>query len=93
MVRHESAEALGALGDEESLSLLRQRRDDAEEAKVVKETCEIAVERIEWETSEARKAERIRTRYVRTAYNLIGPEILPLASPVLSFVSIATFRP
>lgn len=63
MCRHESAEALGALGDKSSLELLRQRRDDAEEEEVVKETCEIAVERIEWEHSEARRIERLKQRY------------------------------
>ena len=50
MVRHEAAEALGALGDEGSLDLLRGRRDDEKELEVVKETCEIAVRRIEWES-------------------------------------------
>ena len=52
MVRHESAEALGALNDIESLDLLRERRDDVNEKKVVRETCEIAVGRIEWEISQ-----------------------------------------
>lgn len=49
MCRHEAAEALGALGDEGSLSLLKERRDDQGEEVVVKETCELAVERIRWE--------------------------------------------
>jgi len=60
MCRHEAAEALGALGDAGSLKLLRQRRDDTEEEEVVRETCEIAIERIEWERSEAGKAERLK---------------------------------
>ena len=63
MCRHEAAEALGALGDQGSLDLLRQRRDDKDEVEVVRETCEIAVARIEWEHSEARKAEKLRNRY------------------------------
>lgn len=62
MCRHEAAEALGALGDWESLDLLRGLRDEAGEAEVVRETCEIAVGRIEWEHSAQRKAERLRTR-------------------------------
>jgi deoxyhypusine monooxygenase len=49
MVRHEAAEALGALGDKGSLELLGERRDDTQEKEVVRETCEIAVERIRWE--------------------------------------------
>ncbi|KAF2458910.1 deoxyhypusine hydroxylase [Lineolata rhizophorae] len=49
MCRHEAAEALGALGDEGSLDMLKKCRDDAGEEVVVKETCDIAVDRIEWE--------------------------------------------
>ena len=62
MVRHESAEALGALGDAGSLDMLRQMGSDMEEVEVVRETCEIAVARIEWEISEERKRERIQKR-------------------------------
>ncbi|MCJ1318924.1 deoxyhypusine hydroxylase [Xylographa vitiligo] len=60
MCRHEAAEALGALGDVGSLGILRELRDNREEVEVVRETCDIAVERIEWEASEARKLEKIR---------------------------------
>ena len=62
MCRHEAAEALGALGDRGSLDLLERRRDDPEEEEVVRETCDIAVERIEWEHSEARGAEKLKRR-------------------------------
>jgi deoxyhypusine monooxygenase len=64
MCRHEAAEALGALGFDGSLALLKARRDDKEELEVVRETAELAVERIEWAASEAGKAEKLRTRYV-----------------------------
>ncbi|MCJ1409304.1 deoxyhypusine hydroxylase [Ptychographa xylographoides] len=60
MCRHEAAEALGALGDVTSLRLLKELRDDEQEVEVVRETCEIAVERIEWEASEEKKLERIQ---------------------------------
>ena len=63
MCRHEAAEALGALGDRNSLSLLERLRDDIGEAVVVKETCDIAVQRIKWEHSAQRRVERIRDRY------------------------------
>jgi deoxyhypusine monooxygenase len=63
MCRHEAAEAIGALGDVNSLGLLRQRRDDPKEEEVVRETCDIAVERIEWEHSEAGKLEKLKQRY------------------------------
>ncbi len=46
--RHEAAEALAALGDLGSLQLLKKARDDENEERVVKETCEIAVARLEW---------------------------------------------
>jgi HEAT repeat protein len=64
MVRHESAEALGALGDVDSLELLKTFRDDTSDEEVVRETCEIAVARIEWEISEQRKQENVKTRLV-----------------------------
>jgi deoxyhypusine monooxygenase len=63
MCRHEAAEALGALGDMSSIELLKQRRDDTREEEVVRETCDIAVERIEWEHSQARQIEKLKQRY------------------------------
>ena len=62
MCRHEAAEALGAIGDTGSLDVLREFRDRAGEQVVVKETCEIAVARIEWENSEEGKAEKLKQR-------------------------------
>ena len=64
MCRHEAAEALGALGDTGSLDVLKGLRDDRQEAEVVRETCEIAVERIDWENSTRRKTEVLRKRCV-----------------------------
>ncbi|KAL8971013.1 MAG: hypothetical protein Q9183_001256 [Haloplaca sp. 2 TL-2023] len=60
MCRHEAAEALGALGDQSSLDVLKQMRDDPEEVTVVRETCDIAVSRIEWEHSVQKNAEKLR---------------------------------
>jgi len=65
MCRHEAAEALGAIGDTGSLDVLRAFRDREGEQVVVRETCEIAVARIEWENSEERKAEKLRQRFVQ----------------------------
>ena len=62
MCRHEAAEALGALGNLESLEILKEFRDRADEQVVVTETCEIAIDRIEWENSQARKDEKLRQR-------------------------------
>ncbi len=63
MCRHEAAEALGALGDMNSLDILRSMRDDEKEVEVVRETCDIAVERIEWENSEQRERENVQQRW------------------------------
>lgn len=69
MCRHEAAEGLGALGFEESLELLRRFRDDDEEMPVVRETCEIAVERILWENSLKRGVEKSSTRYENLSWH------------------------
>ena len=61
--RHESAEALGALGDVKSIKLLRRLRDDPSEEDVVRETCEIAVARLEWESGKDEGSEKIKSRY------------------------------
>lgn len=63
MCRHEAAEALGALGYESSLEVLKELRDNKDECDVIRETCDIAVDRILWEQSEARKAEKLKPRY------------------------------
>ena len=75
MCRHEAAEALGALGDSGSLEVLKEMRDDAKEVEVVRETCEIAVERIEWEHSGKKKSESLRDRYV------VSPSMNALPKP------------
>ncbi|KAI2730880.1 hypothetical protein CBS147332_2732 [Penicillium roqueforti] len=60
MCRHEAAEALGALGYADSLDILKKLRDDTNELEIIRETCDIAVDRILWETSEERKAEKLK---------------------------------
>ncbi|KAG5975461.1 deoxyhypusine hydroxylase [Claviceps digitariae] len=60
MCRHEAAEALGALGNTESLDLLKYFRDREGEEVVVTETCEIAIDRIEWENSQERQQEKLK---------------------------------
>ncbi|KKY16612.1 putative deoxyhypusine hydroxylase [Phaeomoniella chlamydospora] len=63
MCRHEAAEALGALGDVGSVELLAFMRDDESEPTVVRETCDIALDRIQWENSKERRAEKLKARY------------------------------
>jgi deoxyhypusine monooxygenase len=66
MCRHEAAEALGALGSADNLEILREFRDRDGEDVVITETCEIAIDRIEWENSEQRKSEKLHQRHVLT---------------------------
>lgn len=46
MVRHEAAEALGAVGDEHSLAVLQQFQKD--DAAIVKESCQVALDAAEY---------------------------------------------
>lgn len=50
MVRHEAAEALGSIGKEECLAVLQRYRADRE--RVVKESCEVALDMLEYENSD-----------------------------------------
>lgn len=75
MCRHEAAEALGALGDQGSLGLLKEMRDGDKE-EVVRETCDIAVARIEWEHSKQREAEKLKQRYGPSEWPDVGRLIM-----------------
>lgn len=68
MVRHEAAEALGALNDAGSLPLLEKyfKNDPLVE---IRETCELAIERIKWETSNVSKKESLQ----QSLYSSIDP--------------------
>ncbi|KAG9018094.1 deoxyhypusine hydroxylase [Tulasnella sp. 427] len=58
MVRHEAAEALGAISQARSLPILREYLNDPERA--VRETCEIAIAKIEWDSTPEGQAERVK---------------------------------
>ena len=49
MVRHEAAEALGAIGDRTALGVLERFKDDKD--IVVAESCEVALDLLEWVSS------------------------------------------
>ena len=49
MVRHEAAEALGAIGDRAALGVLERFKDDRD--VVVAESCEVALDLLEWVAS------------------------------------------
>jgi deoxyhypusine monooxygenase len=69
MVRHEAAEALGALGDTESLPLLEKYFTDPSEILEIKQTCELAIERIKWENSKSSKEEVLQ----KSLYESVDP--------------------
>ena len=58
MVRHEAAEALGALSSEGSLPLLRRYLKDP--SREVRETCEVAIGKIEFDTTEEGKSRKTK---------------------------------
>jgi deoxyhypusine monooxygenase len=72
MCRHEAAEALGALADKGSLDLLKQLRDDTKEEEVVRDTCDIAVDRIEWEHGLQKGTEKLKKRYAQSLQRDMG---------------------
>ena len=49
MVRHEAAEALGAIGDPSAIETLEKFRDDPE--VVISESCEVALDLLKWVAS------------------------------------------
>ncbi|KAE8354626.1 Deoxyhypusine hydroxylase [Aspergillus coremiiformis] len=80
MCRHEAAEGLGALGFDSSLDILKALRDDENEEDVIRETCDIAVDRILWENSEEKKNEKLKP----SDFTSIDPAPpLPMASSQL----------
>jgi len=62
IVRHEAAEALGALGQQRSLPLLEKYLTD--DSQVVRETCELAVARLKWQSSQSSKEETLQQRFL-----------------------------
>lgn len=69
MVRHEAAEALGALGDKDSLTILEKYYNDPNELVEIKQTCELAIERINWENSKLSKEEILQ----KSLYESVDP--------------------
>ncbi|POS84952.1 hypothetical protein EPUL_004952 [Erysiphe pulchra] len=63
MCRHEAAEAMGAIGDTQCLDVLKKFRDAEDEVTVVRETCELAIDRISWEQKEASKEDLKESKF------------------------------
>ncbi|SCV02167.1 LANO_0F15676g1_1 [Lachancea nothofagi CBS 11611] len=68
MVRHEAAEALGALGDKDSLPLLETYYND-DPLLEIRQTCELAIGRIKWQNSDSAKTESLQ----ESLYSSIDP--------------------
>lgn len=62
MVRHEAAEAMGAISDPSSMSFLRQYAENEENA-AVRETCEIALAKLEYDHGAATQQSSERSLY------------------------------
>jgi deoxyhypusine monooxygenase len=93
MCRHEAAEALGALGDAGNLDILRKFRDREGEDVVIKETCEIAIDRIEWENSEQRKQEKLHQRYAFSTISELSFALFRLTRICLVTLPPSILRP
>lgn len=68
MVRHEAAEALGALADVGSMSLLKYYYEN-DPLLEIRQTCELAIEKINYENSESAKNENLQ----KSAFTSIDP--------------------
>ncbi|KAI0269778.1 deoxyhypusine hydroxylase [Gloeopeniophorella convolvens] len=71
MVRHEAAEAMGAISSSASLPVLRKYLSDSNRS--VRETCEIALAKIEWDNSEEGQRHRASTSDELQTYTSIDP--------------------
>ncbi|KAF9027145.1 ARM repeat-containing protein [Hymenopellis radicata] len=81
MVRHEAAEAMGAISSATSVPILKQYLSDDNES--VRDTCEIAIARIEWDNSEEGKRHLSSVAHLRfSVYTSIDPA--PPTSGLLS---------
>lgn len=71
LVRHESAEALGAIGESSSLIVLQ--KFSTHEAKEISETCEIAIDLINWrlQTSNGDKTDSIQND--KSTFSTVDP--------------------
>lgn len=82
MVRHEAAEAMGAISSTSSIPILKEYLTDRNRS--VRETCEIALARIEWDNSEEGKKHLVEKQStdITQSYTSIDPA--PPSSKLLS---------
>nr|NVI76156.1 nero [Cucujiformia] len=77
MVRHEAAEALGAIGSEAALPYLQKYKNDR--VTEVSETCELALDRINW----LKNSNEEKSKLSQSPYNSVDPAP-PVASKDIS---------
>nr|NVI76149.1 nero [Cucujiformia] len=84
MVRHEAAEALGAIGSKVALSNLQKYKNDPITA--VAETCELALDRISWLDQSLEKRDELS----ESPYNSVDPAPPALSKNISELKSILT---
>ncbi|EIN12414.1 Deoxyhypusine hydroxylase [Punctularia strigosozonata HHB-11173 SS5] len=82
MVRHEAAEALGAIASTSSVPILSKYLSDSQ--RTVRETCEIALARIEWEHSDEGRAHAEASKAAEQAATYTSIDPAPPTSKLLS---------
>ncbi|KAN0139814.1 Armadillo-type fold [Lactarius tabidus] len=80
MVRHEAAEAMGAISSASSIPVLKKYLNDP--SRTVRETCEIALAKIEWDNSEEGQRHQSSTSDEPQTYTSVDPA--PPCSGLLS---------
>lgn len=84
IVRHEAAEALAAIGQEDVLPLLEEYCQD--ESSEVAETCKISVERLKWNIA---NKDKVNVFANGSAYHSVDPAPpLPVTTPVAELQAI-----
>lgn len=82
MVRHEAAEAMGAISSLSSLPILREFLTDSNRS--VRETCEIALAKIEWDNSSEGQKHAIALNSTDNTFTYTSIDPAPATSGLLS---------
>ncbi|KAH0832032.1 armadillo-type protein [Lanmaoa asiatica] len=82
MVRHEAAEAMGAISSTTSVPILREYLADPNQS--VRETCEIALAKIDWDNSEEGRKHFVATQSPDTIPTYTSIDPAPPSSNLLS---------
>lgn len=89
MVRHEAAEAIGAISQLESLPLLEEYMNREGEHIEVKETCELAVNKIRWDWGEGKDQRQKQIGQPDTEKKFTSEDPAPAVDPETNLFSEA----